>query len=61
MSLAPMPPTVCSHSRAPGSTLPLRVAMTSPSSGVNPIDVSTLRPSLMAVTDAPAPRWATSS
>ena len=42
---------------SPGSTLPERVAMTRPSSGVKPIVVSTQRPSRTAASDAPAPRW----
>jgi len=46
-----------SHSRAPGSTEPDRVAMTRPSSGVNPIVVSTERPPDTAHREAPAPRW----
>ncbi len=46
-----------SHSSIPGSTLPERVAITSPSSGVKPIVVSSERPSLIAHSDAPAPRW----
>ena len=46
-----------SHVIRPGSTDPLRVAMTSPSSGVKPMVVSTLRPSSTAASDAPAPRW----
>ena len=36
---------------------PDRVAMTRPSSGVNPIVVSTDRPSRTAASDVPAPRW----
>ena len=43
--------------RGPGSTVPDRVAITSPSSGVNPIVVSTERPPRVAHSDAPAPRW----
>ncbi len=46
-----------SQSRRPRSTLPDRVAITRPSSGVNPMVVSTLRPSTTAARDAPAPRW----
>ena len=42
-----------------GSMSPERVPMTSPSSGVSPIDVSTERPPSIAVTDAPLPRWNT--
>ena len=45
-----------SHSRSPGSVLPARVAITSPSSGVKPIVVSTLRPRSTAASEAPAPR-----
>ena len=41
----------------PGSTLPERVAITSPSSGVKPIVVSTDAPSRIAHSEAPAPRW----
>ena len=46
-----------SHSSSPGSTLPERVAITRPSSGVKPIVVSTERPSAIAHSEAPAPRW----
>ena len=42
-----------SHNSIPGSTLPERVAITSPSSGVNPIVVSSERPSLIAHSEAP--------
>ena len=45
----------------PGSTLPLRVAMTRPSSGVKPMVVSTLRPPCTAASEAPAPRWQVTS
>ena len=45
-----------SHSSIPGSTLPDRVAITNPSSGVNPIVVSTEIPSWIAHKEAPAPR-----
>ncbi len=38
-----------------GSTLPDRVPMTSPSSGVNPIDVSIGDPSRLAVAEHPLP------
>jgi len=50
---------VCSssHSTRPGSTLPDRVAITRPSSGVKPIVVSTEQPSAIAHSEAPAPRW----
>ena len=47
------------QSSAPGSRSPLRVAITSPSSGVKPMVVSTDRPPATAVTDAPPPRWQT--
>ncbi len=53
------PASVTSHSTAPGSTEPDRVAMTRPSSGVNPMVVSIERPSRTAHSDAPAPRWQT--
>ena len=46
-----------SHNTAPGSTVPDRVAMVSPSSGVKPMVVSTDSPSWTAASDAPAPRW----
>ncbi len=46
-----------SHGSIPGSTLPLRVAITSPSSGVKPIVVSQERPPSIAHSDAPAPKW----
>ena len=44
------------YSKAPGSTSPERVLITSPSSGVKPMDVSTLFPSLTATMLAPLPR-----
>ena len=50
-------PCCSSQSRSPGSTLPGRVAMTSPSSGVKPMVVSTLTPPDTAARDEPAPRW----
>ena len=46
-----------SHSSIPGSTLPARVAITRPSSGVNPMVVSRETPPSIAHSDAPAPRW----
>ncbi len=52
-----IPTCSASQRTSPGSTLPERVAMTSPSSGVNPMVVSTERPSRTAASDAPAPRW----
>ena len=42
-----------------GSMSPLRVPMTSPSSGVSPIDVSTARPPATAEAEAPLPRCRT--
>ncbi len=36
---------------------PHRVPMTSPASGVSPIDVSMDRPFSMAAIEAPLPRW----
>ncbi len=46
-----------SHSSTPGSTLPERVAITRPSSGVKPIVVSIEQPPTIAHSEAPAPRW----
>ena len=46
-------------STSAGSTSPLRVPITSPSSGVSPIDVSTLRPPAIAAALAPLPRCRT--
>ena len=43
----------------PGSRSPGRVPMTSPSNGVSPIEVSTLRPPRTAVALAPLPRCST--
>jgi hypothetical protein len=40
-----------------GSTSPDRVPITSPSSGVKPIEVSTERPPSIAVIEHPLPRW----
>ena len=51
------PPRSASHTISPGSTLPDRVAIGSPSSGVKPIVVSMDRPPATAASDAPAPRW----
>ena len=48
----------CSQSNAPGSTVPLRVAITAPSSGVKPMLVSTLRPSRTAHAETPDPMCA---
>ena len=39
-----------------GSRSPERVPITSPSSGVKPMEVSTLRPRSTAATEAPLPR-----
>ena len=50
-----------SHSTRPGSTVPEREAITSPSSGVKPMVVSTDRPSRTAHSDDPAPRWQVTS
>ena len=52
-----MPTCSSSQSRSPGSTLPERVAITSPSRGVNPMVVSTETPPFTAASEAPAPRW----
>src|SRR5659263_675323 len=45
------------YETAPMSISPERVPIINPSSGVNPIDVSTDSPYLIAQTDAPLPRW----
>ena len=42
---------------AANEPLPARLAMMSPSDGVMPIDVSTLRPWSIAHSEAPTPRW----
>src|SRR5947207_9855062 len=52
-----MPACRWSHRGIPGSTVPERVAITRPSSGVKPMVVSTERPPNTAASDAPAPRW----
>ena len=46
-------------STSAGSTSPERVPITSPSSGVRPIEVSMLRPPATALADAPLPRCST--
>ena len=46
-----------SQRSSPGSTLPLRVAITRPSSGVKPIVVSMLRPPGWPPATPPPPRW----
>ena len=56
---ASMPERRSTATSAPGSTDPERVAIGTPSSGVNPIVVSTERPSTRAVTELPPPRWHT--
>src|SRR5271165_219009 len=43
--------------RIPGSTEPLRVPIINPSSGVNPMVVSTLFPLRIAASEQPFPRW----
>ena len=43
--------------KIPGSRSPERVPMTTPPSGVRPIEVSTDKPCLTAVTEQPFPRW----
>ena len=42
-----------------GSIAPERLVPGIPSRGLNPIDVSTERPSATAVTEQPPPRWQT--
>ena len=46
------------NSKIDGSMSPLRVPMMRPSKGVKPMLVSTDKPFLTAVTDAPLPKWA---
>ena len=48
--------SIC-YSSSPGSRSPERVPMTTPPSGVSPIDVSTDLPCCAAVTEQPLPRW----
>ena len=45
------------YSITAASTLPQRVPMGTPSSGVKPIEVSTERPPLTAEMEEPLPRW----
>ena len=49
----------CKYSTTPGSSAPVRVPMTNPSSAVKPIVVAMLTPSLSAHIDAPLPKCAT--
>src|SRR5438477_261769 len=49
----------CRYRTTPGSSAPVRVPITSPSSAVNPIVVATLLPASNAHIDAPLPRCAT--
>ena len=51
------PPCSSSQSSKPGSTVPGRVFITSPASGVKPMVVSTETPPRTAASEAPAPRW----
>lgn len=44
---------------SPGSTSPERVPITSPCSGVRPIEVSTAAPWWIADAEHPLPRWST--
>ena len=46
----------CRNSSTDGSTSPERVPITSPSSGVKPIEVSTDSPRLIAQAEQPLPR-----
>ena len=54
-----MPFAVIRYRTTPGSIWPVRVPIGSPSSAVNPIVLSTLRPPWMAHMEAPLPRCAT--
>ncbi len=53
------PPTRARWKTTAGSTSPERVPMTSPSSGVRPMDVSTHTPPRTAEAEAPLPRCST--
>ena len=53
------PSCLATTSNAVGSKIPLLVPIGIPSSGVNPIDVSTHTPPLTADKDAPFPKWHT--
>jgi hypothetical protein len=56
-----MPERRSTATSAPGSTDPDRVAMGTPSLGLNPMVVSTDRPPATAVTELPPPRWQTTT
>ena len=51
----------CSNSSTDASTSPARVPMTSPSSGVSPMDVSNDSPFTIAHAEHPLPRWSVMS
>ena len=53
-----MPAALATWPTMAGSTEPLRVPIISPSRGVSPMVVSTLRPLSTAVQEQPLPRWA---
>src|SRR5712691_6812897 len=56
-----MPSCWSRYRMTPGSSAPVRVPMTRPSTGVKPIVVATLRAASIAHRLAPLPRWATTS
>ena len=56
-SAAPSSSLDITCSRIAGSRSPLRLPITRPSSGVKPIEVSTVRPPRMAAIEQPLPRW----
>jgi hypothetical protein len=61
MSFAPSPRVCMRYRTTPGSRAPGRVPMHSPSSAVNPKELSTLFPLCRPHRLAPLPRWATTT
>ena len=57
ISVMSMPYLFIRYSRIPASMSPERVPMGRPASGVKPMEVSTLLPPSIAVTEEPLPRW----
>jgi hypothetical protein len=55
-STGDIPSLWCRYSRTDGSRSPVRVPITSPSSGVRPIEVSSDAPARMAQAEQPFPR-----
>ena len=52
-----MPYLFIRYSRMPASRSPERVPIGTPARGVKPMEVSTLLPPSMALTEEPLPRW----